>query len=145
MAQDLGQDIHSAPTDSVVMPTSDVTDTNNTGLFGKAAAAGLDLGAGSLPLRMAYNLQLTMGAAAVGPCFIYVHWSLEDTDYSDLQNGELIGVMQCSASTDVELIGDFPVKARYFKLSIFNESGGPIDFTSSNSAMTLLESYGDQA
>ena len=145
MAQDLGQDIHTAPTDSVVMPTSDVTDGNNTGLFGKAAAAGLDLGSGSLPLRMAYNWQQTTLTSATAVAFLYVHWSLEDTDYADLENGELIGVMKVTASADIELIGDFPVKARYFKLSIWNEAGGSLDFTSSNSAISLIESYGDQA
>lgn len=145
MAQDLGQDIDTAPTDSVIMPTSDVTDGNNTGLFGTTAVAGIDLGAAPQPLRIAYNWQQTTLTSAVGPAFLYVHWSLEDTDYSDIDNGELIGVMDCAASTDVELIGDFPVKGRYFKLSIVNESGGTLDFTSSNSAIALKENFGDQA
>ncbi len=144
MAQDLGRDIDVAGP-AITMPTADVTDGNNTGLFGGVAAVGLDLGVAPQPERLAFKWIQTTLAAAVGPAFLYAHWSVEDTTFSDIDNGELIGVMDCAASTDVELVGDFLVRARYLKLSIFNESGGSLDFTASNSDIDLQENFGDQA
>ncbi len=144
MAQDLGRDIDSAGP-AITMPTVDVTDGNNTGLFGGVAAVGLDLGVAPQPERLAFKWIQTTLAAALGPAFLYAHWSIEDTTFSDIDNGELIGVMDCDASTDVELVGDFLVRARFLKLSIFNESGGTLDFTGSNSDIDLQENFGDQA
>ena len=114
-------------------------------VFGGVAAVGLDLGAAPQPERLAFKWIQTTLAAADGPAFLYAHWSVEDTTFSDIDNGELIGVMDCAAASDVELVGDFLVRARFLKLSIFNESGGTLDFTGSNSDIDLQENFGDQA
>ena len=55
------------------------------------------------------------------------------------------GEVTTLAASDVELVGDFLVRARFLKLSIFNESGGTLDFTGSNSDIDLQENFGDQA
>ena len=145
MAQERGQDIHSAISDTILIPGSDVTDGNNTGLFGTDASpvAGIDLGSGILPERLAFKwIQTTLGGALASG-FLFVHWSPNDSDYSDIDNGAPIAIMDCEASADVEKCGEFKVLMRYFKLSIFNESGGTFDFTSANSAIAMWANFGD--
>lgn len=138
MAQDIGQDIATSGP-SVTMPTSDVTDGSNTGLFGS-----VDFGTPT-PIEIAYEWIQTTLTSADGPIFLYVHWSHDNSTFSDIDNGELIAVMDSTASTDVEDCGSFPCRARYAQFSIHNESGGSLDFTSSNSAITLWDNFFDQA
>lgn len=138
MAQDLGQDIATSGP-SVTMPTSDVTDGSNTGLFGT-----VDFGTPT-PLEAAFLWIQTTLTSADGPAFLHVHWSHDNSTFSDINNGEPVAVMYCAASTDVELGGSFPCRARYAKFSIHNESGGSLDFTTSNSAISLWDNFGDQA
>lgn len=143
MAQDLGQDIATSGP-AVVVPTADITDGNASALFGGAAAIGLDL-ADPTPLEVAFEWIQTTLAGAVGPAFLYAHWSHNNTIFSDIDNGDLVGVMDCSAAQDVELVGSFIAKGRFFKFSIVNESGGTLDFTASNSAILLWDNFGNQA
>ena len=140
MAQDLGQDIATSGP-SVTMPSADVTDGNNTGLF---PTSGVDFGTPT-PLEVACEWIQTTLASADGPASLHVHWSHDNSTFSDIDNGEPVAVMDCTASTDCEKVVSFPCRGRYAKFSIHNESGGSLDFTASNSALTLWDNFGDQA
>lgn len=138
MAQDLGQDIATGGP-SVTFAAADVSDGTNSGLFGT-----VDFGSPS-PVEIAFEWIQTCAASADGPAALHVHWSHDNSTFSDIDNGEPIVIMDCAASTDVEKVGSFPCRARYAKFSLHNESGGSLDNTGSNSALTLWDNFGDQA
>lgn len=143
MAQDIGLDLETDAGD-ITMPTADVTDTNTTPIFGGVAAAGIDLGTPT-PLFVNYEWIQTTLASCVDFIYLQAMWSKDDTDYGDADNAETVAVMQCTASTDKKKIGMFPTRGRYIKFQIENQSGGTLDFTASNSDLTISAGFGDQA
>lgn len=143
MAQDIQLDFATAGP-NVVMPTADVTDGNASPVFGGAAAVGLDLGA-ITPFEVAFEWIQTTLASCVDFCHLGAMWSHDNSDFGDSDNYEIVATIQCTASTDKKACGTFEVKGRYLKFIIINESGGSLDFTSSNSDITLWDVAGDQA
>jgi len=138
MAQDIGLDLATGGP-SVTMPTADVTDGAVSTLIGS-----VDFGTPT-PLEIAYEWIQTALASATGPAYLQVMWSHDDSDFSDTSNYETVAVITCTASGDAKLCGSFPARARYAKFQIQNESGGTLDFTTSNSAISLWDLFGDQA
>lgn len=138
MAQDIGLDLETGGP-AVTMPTADVTDTNTSTLIG-----ALDFGTPT-PLEIGFEWIQTTLASCVDFAFLQVMWSHDDSTFSDVNNFETVAVMKCTASTDVELVGSFPCRARHAKFQIENQSGGTLDFTASNSAIVLTDLFGDQA
>lgn len=137
MAQDLGQDIATAGP-AVTVPTADLTDGSTS-----AATAAVDFGTPT-PNRIAYEWIQTTLASSAGPVFLKAAWSHDNTDFSDADNYEIIATMITTASTDKKKVGDFPCRARYAKFVWENQSGGSLDFTTSNSALNLWDNFGDQ-
>lgn len=137
MAQDTGQDFASGP--SVTLLSSDVSD-------GAASAftATVDFGTPS-PWGFGYEVILTCGTGANGICNLEIAWSHDNSTFTDGDNAETVAAIQCSASSDVEKVGAYPIKARYAKFRLNNDAGGSIDGTASNTDLTLWDIFGDLA
>ena len=90
--------------------TSNAIDLGNPGPFALALEAKLD-GA---------------GAGATGVCAIHAQWSNDNTDFSDSGNDLLIGVVQMNGTTAVIKVLNVPVRARYLKLRVANDSGAAL-------------------
>lgn len=137
MAQDNGQDFASGP--SVTLLSADVSD-GNTSTFTSAVDFG-----NPAPWGFGFELILTCAASADDWCSLEVAWSHDNSTFSDGDNAETVVSVDCTASSDVESVGAYPVRARYAKFRLNNESGGTIDGTASNTALVLTDIYGDLA
>ena len=136
MAQDLGYDFAVGPT--VTLLSADLATGSQSAL-----TATVDFGNPG-PLMFGWELILTTLASATGYCFLEVAWSHDNTDFSDTDNMETVTGVKCTASTDKKKIGSFPVRARYAKFRLNNQSGGSIDGTASNTALVLTDIFGNQ-
>jgi len=137
MTQDIGQDFAAGP--SVTLLSADVTNSSSS-----SWTSAVDFGTPT-PFGFGFELILTCGAGADGACNLEVAWSHDNSSFSDDDNGDYVTTVDCAASTDVEKVGSYPVRARYAKFRIVNSSGGTIDGTSSNTALTLWDIFGDSA
>lgn len=135
MAQDSGQDFASGP--AVTLLSADLTDGNQS-----AWTLAVDFG-NPAPWGFGYELTLTCGTSASDKCGLQVAWSHDNVKFSDGDNAELVAAVDCAASSDVEKVGSYPVRARYAKFRLDNEAGGTIDGTSSNTALVLTDIFGD--
>ena len=137
MAQDVGYDFATGP--SVTLLSSDLADASQSAWTGS-----VDFGAPA-PLGFGFEIILTTLTGATGPCALQVAWSHDDSDFSDDDNGEIVDIVQCTASTDKKKVGAHPIKAQYAKFRLDNQSGGSIDGTASNTALVLHDIFADQA
>lgn len=138
MAQDIGLDT-ATEGPAVTMPTSDVTTTNVSTL-----SAILDFGSPT-PIEIGYDWIQTTLTSCIDFAYLRFFWSHDGTNTSDIDNPDVIATLQCTASADKRLVGTFSTRARYAKFDILNQSGGTLDFTSSNSDLTLYDVFGNQA
>jgi len=136
MAQDVGLDFAAGPT--VTLISADVTDTNVSAL-----TSSVDFGSPG-PVAFGFHVILTVGASGVDFCYVEVAWSQDDTTFADLENLEIIASVDCQASVDVEAVGVVPLKGRYAKFRLRNESGGTIDGTASNTELKLFDVFYNQ-
>ena len=97
------------------------------------------------PIAFGFELILTTLTSATAYCHLEIAWSHDNTDFSDTDNLETVAAVLCTASTDKKRVGAYPVKARYAKFRLRNESGGSIDGTASNTALILTDIFGDVA
>ena len=132
MAQDIGYDFAAGPT--VTLLASDLTDGNSSAL-----TSAVDFGVAPTPLGFGFELILTTLTSSVGPCSLEIVWSHDNSDFSDTDNTEVVTVVTTTASTDKKKVGNYPIRARYAKFRLANESGGSIDGTSSNTAVILTD------
>ena len=137
MAQDTGYDFSAGPT--VTLLSADVTDGASSSF-----TSAVDFGTPT-PLGFGYEIILTCGTGADGTVTLEVAWSHDNTTFSDADNTQVVDYIDCTASSDVEKVGSIVVKARYAKFRITNDSGGTIDGTASNTALTLWDIFADQA
>ena len=139
MAQDLGQDIATeAP--NVTVPTSDLADGTRSALFPSTA---VDLG-DPTPLELACEWQQVALAGGTSNAMLFAHWSNDNTDFSNDDNGEPIEVIKCNGTTTVKKCFSFKVRMRYLKFTILNEAGASLDFTASDSDITIWDNFGNQ-
>lgn len=137
MAQDAMYDFSAGPT--VTLLSADVSDGAASALTG-----AVDFGTPT-PFGFGFELILTTGTGCTDTVSLEIAWSHDNSDFSDTDNLETVTVMKCTASTDKKKCGAYPVKARYAKFRIDNQSGGTIDGTASNSALILTDLAMDQA
>jgi hypothetical protein len=139
MAQDLGIDQAAGP--SVTILGADVTDGNAGG-----QTAIVDFG-DPAPIEFGYELILTMAAGTVtGYVALRVYWAHDGTNAGAVGTGEVVATNTALASGgDSQINGAYPVKARYAKFDLLNNSGGAtLDGTASNTALTLYDLFGNQ-
>lgn len=138
MPQDIGFDLGTGGP-SVTLLGSNL----NTATL-SALTSAADFGAPT-PLETGFELKLDCQASAAGFAYLKAYWSHENTDFSssDPDNGEVVAVVQCKASTVVTLVSTFPMRARYAKFALDNQSGGTIN--SAGTALALTDLFGDQA
>lgn len=120
------------------LPSSDLT-TGST-----ADSNTQDLGAGVLPLWIEAEVTLTMGASASNFVFMGVTWSSDNFTF-DPDVADVVKAFQTTASSDNSFRMRFPVRNRYFQFRFDNQSGGSIDFTTSNTQIQYFEESGDVA
>lgn len=139
MTQDLQKDFTTGPTYTFL--STDINDDASSAIF---PATGIDLG-NPAPLRMSFKWK-SVGTAAgcVGPAFLKIAWSDDNSDFPDVDNAELIAVVDMNGTTTVFVIGSFDVQHRYCKFFITNESGAN-DYDASGSDLILTDMTGDQA
>lgn len=137
MAQDIMYDFSAGP--SVTLLTSDLTDGSQSAL-----TAAVDFG-NPAPIGFGFKLILTTLTGTTSYCHLEIAWSNDNTDFSDTDNLELVTSVLCTASTDKKRVGSYPIKARYAKFRLNNQSGGTIDGTASNTALVLTDIAIDQA
>lgn len=137
MAQDILYDFSAGP--SVTLMSADVTTGNASAL-----TAAVDFGNPS-PIGFGFELILTCLTGTTGTATLQIAWSHDNTDFSGLINLDDVTVIQCAASSDVKRVGAMAIKARYAKFRVQNDSGGTIDGTASNTALTLTDIAIDQA
>ncbi len=142
MAQDIGLDLETA-SPAVTLLSADLVDTVLSAL-----TASVDLGTPT-PLEVNFELTLTFLAGTVtGFVYLKAYWSIDGIKFtsSDPDNGEVVAISLCKASSDVNLINSFPARSRYVKFALDNQSNGAsVDGTSSNTALKLRDAFGDQA
>jgi len=136
MAQDTGYDFAAGPT--VTLLSADLADGAQS-----TWTSAVDFGTPS-PLGFGYEIILTGLTLADDDCALEVAWSHDNVDFSDDNNGQLVDVVDCVASSDAKKVGASAVKARYAKFRLANESGGSIDGTASNTALVLWDIFADQ-
>ena len=137
MAQDIGYDFAAGPT--VTLLTSDLTDGSAS-----AFTSAVDFGAPT-PLGFGFELILTTLTSSAGPVALEIAWSHDNSDFSDGDNTEVVTVVTTTASSDKTKAGNYPIRARYAKFRLVNESGGSIDGTASNTAVLLHDIFNDVA
>ena len=140
MAQDITLDFAAGP--SVTLLSADVSDGASSSL-----TSAVDFGS-TAPAEFGYELILTLGAGtATGYVALNVYWSHDNADFTDSGGGELVAVnANLTASGDNKLVGSYPVRGRYAKFNIDNESGGAaVDGTASNTALVLTDIAVNQA
>lgn len=137
MAQDIMYDFSAGP--SVTLLSSDLTDGSQS-----AFTTAVDFG-NPAPLGFGFELILTTLTGATSYCHLEIAWSHDNTDFSDTDNLELVTSVLCTASADKKRVGSYPIKARYAKFRLNNQSGGTIDGTASNTALVLTDIAIDQA
>lgn len=139
MAQDGGYDYAAGP--SVTLLGSNVSDGAIS-----AATSAVDFGAPT-PFGCGFELKLDCQTSATDWASLIVVWSHDNTDFgvysATQQNGDRVAVVDCVASTTVVHVGQFPVKARYAKFYLENESGGTIN--SAGTALVLWDVFADIA
>ena len=116
MAQDIGYDFASGPT--VTLLSSDLTDGSSSTL-----TSAVDFGTPT-PIGFGWELILTTITRSAGPVSLEVAWSHDNSDFSDSDNLEVVTVVTTTASTDKKRCGNYPIKARYAKFRLTNDSGG---------------------
>ena len=140
MAQDITLDFAAGP--SVTLLSADVSDGNASTL-----TSAVDFGNPG-PVDFGFELILTLGAGtATGYVKLNVYWSHDNTDFTDSGGGETVAINgNLTASADNKLVGSYPVRARYAKFNLNNESGGAaVDGTASNTALVLTDIAVNQA
>lgn len=137
MAQDIGYDFATGPT--VTLLSSDLTDGSQS-----AWTSAVDFGTPT-PLGFGYEAIITTLTSTTLNCNLEVAWSHDNTDFTDDDNPEIVAIINCTASADKKKIGAHGCRARYAKFRLDNMSGGSIDGTASNTALTLWDIFGDQA
>jgi hypothetical protein len=137
MAQDIGFDIATSGPSITLLTTSLATGALS------ALTALADFGTPS-PIEIGYTLKLDCQASATGYAYLKAYWSQNSADFtsSDPDNGEVVAVTLCKASTVVCKVGTFPLRARHVKLAIDNQSGGII--WSAGSSIAVVDLFGDQ-
>ena len=92
-------------------------------------ATAVDLGNPG-PFALTLEAKLDGNAAGnTGLVEIYAQWSNENTDFSDLGNDLLVGVVQMNGTTAVIKVFTIPVHARHVKFRVFNDSGAALAST----------------
>ncbi len=107
-----------------------------------ALTSAVDFGTPT-PLECGYEIKLDAQVSAGNYAYLQVAWSHDNTDFSDTSNLETVAVIDCTASTVGVKAGTFPVRARYAKFALSNQSGGTIN--SAGTALILTDVFGDQA
>lgn len=136
MPQDTGYDFAAGPT--VTLLSADLLDGNQS-----PWTAAVDFGAPT-PLGFGYEIILAGLVSADGDCALEVAWSHDNSDFSDNDNGQIIDIVDCTASADAKKVGASVIKARYAKFRLDNQAGGSIDGTASNTALVLWDIFANQ-
>lgn len=136
MAQDIGYDFAAAPT--VTLLSANVSDGALSAL-----TSSIDLGAPS-PIKLGYELKLDVQVSGNDYAYLKVYWSHDNTDFTDSSpdNGEVVAVVDCTASTVCDKVGNFNVRGRYCKFALENQSGGTIN--SASTALVLTDIFINQ-
>lgn len=88
-----------------------------------ATSDAIDLGSPG-PFAIAVEAKLDGASASnTGRCPIYAKWSLDDSDYPDDGNDALVGSVAMNGAAAVVKSLSVPVRARYLKVRVANESG----------------------
>lgn len=140
MAQDVGMDwATSGP--SVTLLGSNLSDATLS-----SATSAVDFGTPT-PLAAGFELKLDCQASSDAIAKLIIVWSHDNTDFgvwgSGQLNGDIVAVVDCVASTVVVHVGEFPIKSRYAKFYLQNDSGGTIN--SSSTALVLWDGFADIA
>lgn len=136
MAQDIGLDTATGGP-AVTLLGSNLSDATRSAL-----TAAVDFGAPQ-PLECGYEIKLDCQTSSDGFAYLEVAWSHDNADFSDTSNLETVAVIDCTASTVAVKVGSFPIRARYAKFALNNQSGGTIN--SESTALVLTDLFGDQA
>jgi hypothetical protein len=134
MAQDIGYDFAAGPT--VTLLSSNLVDGSSSAL-----TAAVDLG-NPTPVGLGMEIKLDAQASADDFADIEVFWSHDNTDFSNGANPDIAYSFNCTASTVGIAITTIPVKARYLKFRITNNSGGTIN--SASTALILTDVFYNQ-
>ncbi len=78
------------------------------------------------PLEIGFTVQLNCAVSANDTATLKIMWSHDNETYCDNLNAEDIVTVECSQLLTAKKTGSFPVKARYAKFQLLNESGGII-------------------
>ncbi len=140
MAQDVGWD-YATSGPAVTLLSSNLSDATIS-----SATSAVDFGTPT-PFRCAFELKLDCQASSDATALLIVVWSHDNTDFgiwsTDANNGDIVAVVDCDASTVVVHVGAFDVKARYGKFYLQNDSGGTIN--SASTALVLWDGFVDVA
>ena len=99
---------------------------------------------GVAPVAIAYEFVFLTGTGCVDFVHLRGFWSIDDSDFSDLNNPMDIRAVKCLASTTIKAVGSFPVEARYIKFDYLNESGGIIEAATTTPTLILREIHYEQ-
>lgn len=136
MAQDIGYDFATGPT--VTLLGSNLSDANTS-----AVTSAVDFGAAPTPFQCGFELKLDCQASSDNAAILLIHWSHDNSDFSDTSNPVVGTIADCTASTVAVKVGSFRIQGRYAKFSLQNDSGGTIN--SASTAVILWDISGDQA
>ncbi len=125
---------------TIALTVEDVTNTNASTL---TASADLET-SGVAPVAIAYEFKFLTQGSAVDFVHLRGYWSIDDTDFSDLNNPMDVRAIKCVASTTIIAVGSFPVEARYIKFDYLNESGGIIEAATTTPTLVLREIHYEQ-
>ena len=117
---------------------ADVADT-----FASVLTGTIDLGSPA-PVALSYEFIFLSEASANDFVHLRGFWSIDGTDFSDLNNPMDIRSVKSVASTTIKAVGSFPVEAQHIKFDFLNESGGVIDGVGTTPTLVLREIEYDQ-
>lgn len=129
MAQDILLDFAAGPT------APDILSANLATSNASALTTSVDWGA-TAPAEFGFEIKLSTAASADAYCYLEVAWSHDDTDFSDTSNLDTVFAVKCTASSTVIAVGSYPVKARYCKFRLDNQSGGTVNDTGTALVLT---------